>query len=231
MKDKKISIVIADDHPIFRRGLADLLARESEFNLVGEVQNGARTLELVEQISPDVVVLDIDMPVLDGVAVAKIIREKRLPTKTVFLTMHRNQSVVRSMNKLGVSGYVLKDAVMDEIVECIQSICRGEIFLSSGLTTQTGGTGRDKTKPLPIDELQKLSDTELKVLAEIARSKTNRDIADDLFISVRTVETHRYNICQKLGIRGPHALVKFAMANKSAIRPDSEIRISTDEIE
>lgn len=120
---------------------------------------------------------------------------------------------------------------MDEIVECIQSICRGEIFLSSSLTTQTGGTGRDKTKPLPINELQKLSDTELKVLAEIAGSKTNRDIADDLFISVRTVETHRYNICQKLGIRGPHALVKFAMANKNAIRPDSKIRISTDEIE
>lgn len=229
MKTKPIRIVIADDHPIFRRGLAEILASTRDFSVVGEVENGARALELVEQSSPDVAILDLDMPVLDGIAVAKMIHERRLPVKVIFLTMHRNQSVVRSMNKIGVSGYVLKDAVLDEIVDCIRAVINGEQFLGSGLGQRDSSGVPSSIGTSTIDGINELSQTERKVLSEIARSRSNREIARDLFISVRTVETHRYNICSKLHIKGPHALLRFALANKDIIHAEEKLRNSTDE--
>lgn len=229
MKIEPIKIVIADDHPIFRRGLAEILASTRDFSVIGEVENGARALELVEQSSPDVAILDLDMPVLDGIAVAKMIHERRLPVKVIFLTMHRNQSVVRSMNKIGVSGYVLKDAVLDEIVDCIRAVVNGEQFLGSGLGQRDSSGVPSSIGISPIDDINELSQTERKVLSEIARSRSNREIARDLFISVRTVETHRYNICSKLHIKGPHALLRFALANKDMIHAEEKLRNSTDE--
>lgn len=229
MKTEPIRIVIADDHPIFRRGLAEILASTRDFSVIGEVENGARALELVEQSSPDVAILDLDMPVLDGIAVAKMIHERRLPVKVIFLTMHRNQSVVRSMNKIGVSGYVLKDAVLDEIVDCIRAVVNGEQFLGSGLGQRDSSGVPSSIGISPIDDINELSQTERKVLSEIARSRSNREIARDLFISVRTVETHRYNICSKLHIKGPHALLRFALANKDIIHAEEKLRNSTDE--
>lgn len=229
MKTKPIRIVIADDHPIFRRGLAEIVASTRDFSVVGEVENGARALELVEQSSPDVAILDLDMPVLDGIAVAKMIHERRLPVKVIFLTMHRNQSVVRSMNKIGVSGYVLKDAVLDEIVDCIRAVINGEQFLGSGLGQRDSSGVPSSIGTSTIDGINELSQTERKVLSEIARSRSNREIARDLFISVRTVETHRYNICSKLHIKGPHALLRFALANKDIIHAEEKLRNSTDE--
>lgn len=229
MRIEPIKIVIADDHPIFRRGLAEILASTRDFRVIGEVENGARALELVEQSSPDVAILDLDMPVLDGIAVAKMIHERRLPVKVIFLTMHRNQSVVRSMNKIGVSGYVLKDAVLDEIVDCIRAVINGEQFLGSGLGQRDSSGVPSSIGISPIDDINELSQTERKVLSEIARSRSNREIARDLFISVRTVETHRYNICSKLHIKGPHALLRFALANKDIIHAEEKLRNSTDE--
>lgn len=229
MKIEPIKIVIADDHPIFRRGLAEILASTRDFSVIGEVENGARALELVEQSSPDVAILDLDMPVLDGIAVAKMIHERRLPVKVIFLTMHRNQSVVRSMNKIGVSGYVLKDAVLDEIVDCIRAVINGEQFLGSGLGQRDSSGVPSSIGISTIDDINELSQTERKVLSEIARSRSNREIARDLFISVRTVETHRYNICSKLHIKGPHALLRFALANKDIIHAEEKLRNSTDE--
>lgn len=229
MKIEPIKIVIADDHPIFRRGLAEILASTRDFSVIGEVENGARALELVEQSSPDVAILDLDMPVLDGIAVAKMIHERRLPVKVIFLTMHRNQSVVRSMNKIGVSGYVLKDAVLDEIVDCIRAVVNGEQFLGSGLGQRDSSGVPSSIGTSTIDDINELSQTERKVLSEIARSRSNREIAKDLFISVRTVETHRYNICSKLHIKGPHALLRFALANKDIIHAEEKLRNSTDE--
>ena len=229
MKTEPIRIVIADDHPIFRRGLAEILASTRDFSVIGEVENGARALELVEQRSPDVAILDLDMPVLDGIAVAKMIHERRLPVKVIFLTMHRNQSVVRSMNKIGVSGYVLKDAVLDEIVDCIGAVINGEQFLGSGLGQRDSSGVPSSIGTSTIDGINEVSQTERKVLSEIARSRSNREIARDLFISVRTVETHRYNICSKLHIKGPHGLLRFALANKDIIHAEEKLRNSTDE--
>lgn len=229
MKIEPIRIVIADDHPIFRRGLAEILASTRDFRVIGEVENGARALELVEQSSPDVAILDLDMPVLDGIAVAKMIHERRLPVKVIFLTMHRNQSVVRSWNKIGVSGYVLKDAVLDEIVDCIRAVINGEQFLGSGLGQRDSSGVPSSIGTSTIDGINELSQTERKVLSEIARSRSNREIARDLFISVRTVETHRYNICSKLHIKGPHALLRFALANKDIIHAEEKLRNSTDD--
>lgn len=229
MKIEPIKIVIADDHPIFRRGLAEILASTRDFRVIGEVENGARALELVEQSSPDVAILDLDMPVLDGIAVAKMIYERRQPVKVIFLTMHRNQSVVRSMNKIGVKGYVLKDAVLDEIVDCIRAVVNGEQFLGSGLGQRDNSGGPRSIGISPVDDIRKLSQTERRVLSHIARSRSNREIARDLFISVRTVETHRYNICSKLHIKGPHALLRFALANKDIIHAEEKLSNSTDE--
>lgn len=231
MRTDTIKMIIVDDHPIFRRGLAEILSAEPNFEIVGEASNGARALELVEQCSPDVVILDLDIPILDGIEVAKIINARRTPVKVIFLTMHRNQSVVRSMSRLGIGGYVLKDAVMDEIVECIRAVSRGEAFLSSGLRNSSPSGTKVKAKPSSSVDLSRLSRTEKRILSEIAQSRTNREIAEALFISVRTVETHRYNICTKLGIRGPHALVKFAIENKELILTEENLSTSSNDIQ
>lgn len=230
MKAKKIRIVIADDHPIFRRGLNDILATESDLEVVGDAPNGARALELIQELAPDVAVLDIDIPVLDGLEVARILSDRRTDVKVIFLTIHRNRSLVRSMRRLGISGYVVKDAVTDEIVEGIRRVYEGETYVSKSLDRRGVAPAGDPSDSFFHEQLELLSEMEQKVLVEIARSRTNREIAEKHCISVRTVETHRYNICSKLGLKGPHALLRFAVSNRQAILADRVLSTTTDRI-
>ena len=131
--------------------------------------------------------------------------------------MHKNRSYLRAMAPLGVKGYVLKDSAMNEIVECIDTVKEGRSFLSHSLNdlivSEVAETAGNR-----VASLQGLSPTERKVLARISESRSTREIADEMFVSVRTIETHRYNICSKLGVKGSHALLKFAIRNRNRIR-------------
>lgn len=211
----KTTILLADDHPIFRHGLGSVIGKTDDFEIVAEAENGTEAIELATKLKPDVAILDVDMPVVDGIEAARRIRDASPTTRMVFLTMHRDRSILHAMDELGVSGYVLKDAAMNEIAECIDTVINGNKYLSPSVVTLKSDGPRSFAVRIP--ELDLLTKGEIRVLQMIARSRTNREIAAELFVSVRTVETHRYNICTKLGLTGPHALFKFASDNRALI--------------
>ncbi len=211
-------IVIADDHPVFLQGLRQIIELEPGLEVVGEASDGNNALEAIRVFKPGIVILDIEMPRLDGLAVTRRLREQKIPIEVILLTVHREESLLNFALELGVKGYVLKDSAAVDIVSCINAVAKGEYYTSPALTTYLVNRGRPAersrgARPGPLD----LTPTERHVLRLIADYKTSKEIAEELGISRRTVETHRTNICQKLEIHGSHALMKFALEHKSRL--------------
>ena len=215
---KGAKILIADDHPIFRHGLVQVIERREGFKVEGEASDGAEAVRLVEERGADVAIVDIDMPVMDGIEAARKLKEISPETAVVFLTMHKDKSILRSMGPLNVKGYVLKDSAMDEIVTCIEQVLGGGSYLSPAIEDLAASKPDSKFETKFVPALEGLTKTEKRVLSLITDSRTNKEIAEELFISIRTVETHRYNICTKLGLNGSHALFKFAVKNRQKIQ-------------
>ncbi|MBX7053611.1 MAG: response regulator transcription factor [Pyrinomonadaceae bacterium] len=213
----KISVLIVDDHPIFRQGLTAVIGKDPRLTVVGEAGNGVEALDAVKAAEVKVIVLDIDMPVMDGLDTARALRNTGSDVAIIFLTMHKDTSILRSMKMLDVRGYVLKDSAMNEIVDCIRIVAAGKTYLSPALNEIVLGAMGENTESGTFKALQTLTATEKRVLKRIAESKTNREIAAELFVAVRTVETHRYNICSKLDLAGPNALLSFAIGSKKSI--------------
>ncbi len=214
----QINLIIADDHPIVRQGLRQAIEADAALKVLTEASDGRAALEAIEKYQPQVAVLDIDMPLMDGFAVARAVREKKLNVEMVFLTIQRDEDMVNEAVNLGVKGYVLKDSALTDIVSCIKSVAKGQHYASSALTSylikrssRAAALTEEKTG------IKDLTPTERRVLKLIAEYKTSKEIAEELFISYRTVETHRANICQKLDLRGSHVLIKFALAHKSEL--------------
>jgi len=211
-----LHIVIADDHPIFRRGLRAVIEADPRLRVVAEAEDGAAALAEVKRLRPQVAVLDMDMPHLDGMAVAREIRQQRLPVEVAFLTMHKDETTFNAALDLGVKGYVVKDGAANEIIGCIKAVAAGQSFISpvlSGHLLNRNSPGA----PQPPSALNTLTPAERRVMRLIACGKLNNEIAEELFVSVRTVEHHRSNICSKLGLNGRHALLTFALTHKSEI--------------
>lgn len=213
---KPIRIVIADDHPIFRSGLSQLLRSDESLDIVGEAENGDRVLAVIREAQPAVAILDIDMPGKDGFEVAQELITAKLPVKIVFLTMHKNETLFNRALNLGVMGFVLKDSAMEDIITAVRSVARDEVFISPALSTfllkRANSTAQfEKNNP----SVKNLTATERRVLRLIGDYKTSKEIADELFISQRTVDAHRNNISNKLGLKGAHALLKFALDNRN----------------
>lgn len=212
---EQIRIIIADDHPIFRSGLRQIIDGEQKFKVVAEADNGETALRLVEQEEPDIVVLDVNMPKMGGFAVARELRRKGIDCEIVFLTMHSEEAMFNKAMDLGVKGYILKDGASIEIVNCLIAVGRGDFCASPAVTTYLFKRARrDKSETGGIEDL---TPTERIVLRLIAEYKTSKEIADELSISYRTVENHRHSICQKLDIHGSNALVKFALQHQNEI--------------
>lgn len=209
MKRKSIKVVIADDHPIFRSGLVSVFDHEIDIEIVGQAANGREALDLIDAFGADVAILDIDMPGIDGIETARQLKESHSQVEVVFLTMHRDAAILRSMKTLNAKGYVLKDSALSEIVDCVRRVRSGRTFIGEGLEELVfEAVTQDSSRMVP--KLAKLTQTELKIVRLIGEYKTSKDISQELFVSPKTVETHRYNICLKLGITGPHALLAFA---------------------
>ncbi len=212
-------IVIADDHPIFRQGLRQVIEKDEQLCVVGEAEDGESAIAKIQELKPDIVILDIDMPKLDGFQVVKKMHEKTLSVKTIFLTMHKGEDMFNEALDLGVPGYVLKESAVVDIIQSIKTVASGKNFISPQLTDyllnrRNRADSLLKRKPT----LHNLTPTEKKILLLISEHKTSREIAAELFISIRTVENHRNNICQKLALKGSHSLIKFALDNKSELR-------------
>jgi DNA-binding NarL/FixJ family response regulator len=218
MMTDEIKIVIADDHPIFRSGLRTLLESAPNFKVIGEADNGETALQLIASEKPDVAILDIDMPEKDGFEVANTLFNKSVPVEIIFLTMHKNKKLFNAALNIDVKGFVLKDAAMADLINAVKSVNCGESFISPQLSTFLIERSRQKetsTEDEPL--INKLSPTEKKILMMIGDYKTSKDIANELFISIRTVEHHRASIATKLDLKGSHALLKFALDHKDSL--------------
>jgi DNA-binding NarL/FixJ family response regulator len=212
----ELGILIADDHPIFRQGLRQAIEREPRLKVLAEAADGQQAIELIGKWNPDVAVLDINMPVRDGFAVVRSVREKSLETRPIFLTMYKDEVHLNEAISLGVKGYILKDSAVTEVVNCIKSVTTGQMYISPLLSAYLLERGRKAIPPGKGSlSIKQLTATELRILALLAEYKTSKEIAVELGVSVRTVENHRANICSKLSLHGTHALVKFAILHKA----------------
>jgi len=213
--DTKVRIVIADDHPLSRAGLRHVIESKSDFEIVAETGDGEAALESIRALKPDIAVLDVGMPKMDGLAVARAVEAESIPVQIVFLTMYREEELFRMAISAGVKGYVLKDSAATDIVNCINAITADQHYTSPELTSYLVKQTRARDAGLKRDGLAALSPTERVVLRLLADYKTSKQIGEELFITRRTVDNHRANICQKLDIHGSHALMKFALEHKS----------------
>jgi DNA-binding NarL/FixJ family response regulator len=214
----EIRVLIADDHPVVRQGLRQTIETDRGLKIVGEAGDGGVALEQIKTLLPEVAVLDIDMPVKDGFAVATAIREEKLPVAIIFLTIHREEELFQAAIDLGVKGYVLKDSATTDIIAGIKTVAGGQPYISPSLSAylinrRARSVALIKEKP----GIEELTPMERRVLKLIAEDKTSKEIAKELFISHRTVETHRTNISRKLELHGSLALIKFAVAHKSQL--------------
>ena len=213
-----ITIVIAEDHPVFRRGLAMMISTDSQLNVLADAGSGDEAIELIKEHKPDVAILDVNMPVKTGFDVVRELQSFDLATWFVLLTMHKDEGLFNTALDLGVKGYLLKESAVEEIIAGIKAVAAGENFISPQLATFLFNRGRrsaNLVKQQP--SINDLTPTERRVLDLIAEEKTSREIAADLYISHRTVERHRENICTKLDKHGSNFLIKFAIAHKSEL--------------
>ena len=216
-----LRLVIADDHPIFRAGLRAVLARSPEIQVVAEAGDGAEALDQVRQFKPDIAIVDIDMPKCDGLRFAASVRDAQIPVKVVVLTAHPQKEMFDAFLDLGVAGYVLKENASAELIACLKAVAEGEPYVSPSLTRlllrRRQAADQLRTERPGID---RLTPAERRILRLIAEDKTSKEIATQLGVSPNTVDNHRANICEKLGLRGTHSLLKFAFDNKSRLNAD-----------
>lgn len=218
MRQTTIRVILADDHPIFRRGLRQVLETDSQLQIIAEAEDGDAALARIQELRPDVAVLDVDMPGRDGFEVVRGLRDLRLTVPVVFLTMHKDAHFLNSALDIGVKGYVLKDSAVTEIVNAVRLVATGQNFISPQLSTHLlNRVNRAAQLAEQQPGIDDLTPTERRVLKLIAEYKTSKEIADLMHIGVRTVEHHRAGIAVKLELKGSHALIKFAVEHQSEL--------------
>lgn len=211
-----LKLLIVDDHPVFRRGLREIIEERKTFQISGEAADGKSALEMLPQLKPDVIVLDIDMPRINGLEVARLLQREKSPTQVVFLTMYKDEDLYNAAMDVGVKAYVLKENAGEEIISALETVARGESFVSPSLSHVTQRRSeRVQALLLNKPQIEDLTAAERQILRLIAEDRTSKEIADVLQISIKTVENHRLNICHKLHLHGSHSLLKFAFEHKS----------------
>ena len=209
----KTRIVLADDHAILREGIRALLEDQSDMTVIGEAADGRKAVELARDLSPDIIVMDIGMPLLNGLEATRQIKHNFPQVSVLVLTMHDNEEYVSQILAAGASGYVLKRAASSELVTAIRAVAAGQSFLSPAVTKLLieGYMGRQPAAPVMVDSFETLTAREREVLQLVAEGHTNAQIAKLLNISLKTVKAHRSNLMQKLGLHDRGELIKVAI--------------------
>ncbi len=204
----RLKILLADDHTIVRQGLKLILSAHADLEVVGEAANGREAVELADRLRPDIVLMDVQMPELNGIDATKKMVAANPRIRILVLSMHKESVYVREILKAGARGYILKDAIDTELLNAIRSVAKGDGYISPAVA----GALNEKTKD-PSNPVDMLSAREREVLLLIADGKTNKEIATHLNLSVYTVDSHRGKIMEKLNLHSAGELVRFAMKN------------------
>jgi DNA-binding NarL/FixJ family response regulator len=214
----QINLVIADDHPIFRTGLVEVIARDGRFAIVGEAADGATAQEFIQKLRPTIALLDIDMPKQNGLALAEKLRVLVPSVAIVILSSYKEESLFNRALDLGVKGYVLKENAVTDVLRALEAVAEGGTFFSPSVSSFLVNRIR-KTEALrgARPTIDQLTPMELRVLRLVAANKTSAEIGKQLFISPRTVDTHRNNICTKLNLHGSRGLLVFALEQKDEL--------------
>lgn len=205
-----ITIFLADDHQILRQGLRKLLEEQSGFQVVGETGDGLEAVKLVETLHPQILVVDIVMPGLNGLDVIRSVRQRSGNTRIIVLSMHSNEAYVAEALRNGASGYLLKEQSSTELIRAIQEVATGNTYLTTALAERALDVYIAKTGHTISDPYELLTERERQVLHLAAEGCSNAEIAERLSIGVRTVETHRANLMQKLRLKNPNDLLRYA---------------------
>ncbi len=207
-----VRIVLADDHTILREGLRALLSADPDFEIIGEAGDGREAVRCVEKLGPDLLLMDLSMPRMSGMDAISEIKKRYPKTKIIALTVHKTEEYLLSTLQAGVDGYVLKDATHDELVMAIHNVMAGKRYLSPGISEKViEGYLDGKEDSLAASSWQKLSQREREVLKLIAEGYKNKEIAEDLCISLKTVEKHRANLMKKLDLHNAAVLTVYAV--------------------
>jgi DNA-binding NarL/FixJ family response regulator len=209
-----IRVFNADDHPILRKGVSDLIVQTAGLDWVGSAENGKDALEKIRAIRPDVAILDIEMPLLTGLDVAKTLLDEGTATHFILLTLFKDKAFLNRALEIGIKGFLLKESSEKEILECIQYVSEGKAYVNASMTQFLISPQLAPS----TNVLGQLSSHEINILKLIARQKTSNEIADMLFISTKTVANHRTNISKKLDLNGEqNGLLKWAIEHKDLL--------------
>lgn len=206
-----VTIVIADDHKLMREGLSSLLGQQGDIIVVGQANNGREAVQLTERLGPDVVVMDVSMPDLNGIDATRQIISRKPRTKVIALSMHSDRQFVAEMFRAGASGYLLKDSAFDELASAIRAVAKNQTYIApkiSGFSLEEYTSNNSGGEPLVFP---RLSDREREVLQMISEGKATKEIAAELHLSAKTVETHRQHLMDKLDMYSVAELTKFAI--------------------
>jgi len=208
-----IRVYNADDHPILCKGISELIQQTTDMELVGSATDGRTALNQIQALKPDVALLDIEMPEMTGMEVAKALIKEGSSTQVVLLTLYKDESFLSNALEMGIKGYLLKESSEKEILDCIRLVSEGKAFVSASMAQYLISAKETKDQILT-----NLTDHEINILTLIAKQKTTTEIADMLFISPKTVGNHRTNISKKLELKGEqNALLKWALENKGIL--------------
>lgn len=207
----EITILLADDHKIMRDGLKTLLDDNPGMKVIAEAGDGRETVKLARDLSPDIVIMDIAMPMLNGIEATRQITDSNPDTRIIALSMHSERHYVSGMFKAGASGYLLKDCAGEELIDAVKTVHARQVYLSTDITGVMVKEFLSALSDKPEPEHEELTDREKEVLQLIAEGKTTKHIADLLSLSVKTIETHRQNIMRKLDLYSIPELTKYAI--------------------
>lgn len=206
-----IRLLVADDHALIRKGLVQLIEMEKDIKVISQASNGEEAYKLAKKFMPDLILMDVNMPVMNGIKAAKMLKEEKHPSKVLFLTIYNDREYLLEALKLGVEGYILKDAEYDDLIKAIRTIYNGGVYIHPSLMEEIDNIDHENLK-------KGLTPREIEILKLISKGYSNKEIAQKLFLSEKTVKNHVYNIFKKLDVKDRTQAAIYMLKNETILQ-------------